>query len=203
MEVYSLNLSAGDGVSQYHLPFLTHSNLLGFYINLPIGGAAALLLLSIKIPDTKMNKPNSSGIFGFFKTLDLIGFSIFAPCAVMFLLALEWGGSQYAWNSATVIGLFCGAGITLIIFLAWEYHAGDDAMMPLSMVRRPVVWSSCLVIWFLFGAMMVYSYYLPIYLQAAKDASPLKSGVDTLPLILSQMLASILSGGLGEFDTLF
>lgn len=116
----------------------------------------------------------------------------------MFLLALDWGGSQYPWNSAPIIGLFCGAGAVLLVFLAWEYHVGDDAMIPLSMVKRRAVWSSCLVIWFLFGAMMVYSYYLPMYFQAVKGASPLKSGIDVLPLIISQMLASIVSGGLGE-----
>ena len=85
-----------------------------------------------------------------------------------------------------------------IIFLTWEYYAGDEAMIPFSMVRNRVVWSSCLVIWFLFGAMMVYSYYLPIWFQAVKGASSLKSGVDLLPLILSQIIASILSGGLGK-----
>ena len=39
---------------------------------------------------------------------------------------------------------------------------------------------------------------LPLYFQAVMDASPLKSGVDLLPLILSQMLASIVSGVWGE-----
>lgn len=85
-----------------------------------------------------------------------------------------------------------------IIFLAWEYYAGDEAMIPFSMLRNRVVWSSCLVIWFLFGAMMVYSYYLPIWFQAVKDASSLQSGVDVLPFILSQVVASIVSGGLGK-----
>lgn len=85
-----------------------------------------------------------------------------------------------------------------IVFLAWEHYAGDEAMIPFSMARNRVVWSSCLVIWFLFGAMMVFSYYLPIWFQAVKGASSLQSGVDLLPLILSQVVASILSGSLGK-----
>lgn len=121
----------------------------------------------------------------------------------MLLMALEWGGSQYAWNSATSIGLFCGASAMVIVFLLWEYHAGDEAMIPFSMVTNRVVWSSCLVIWFLFGAMMVYSYYLPIWFQAVKGASSLQSGVDLLPLILSQVVASIVSGGLGKRPSLY
>lgn len=116
----------------------------------------------------------------------------------MLLMALEWGGSQYSWKSATIIGLFCGAAVMSIVFLSWEYYAGVDAMIPFSMVKLRVIWSSCLVIWVLFGAMMVYSYYLPIYFQAVRGASPMKSGVDILPLILSQVVGSILSGGLGK-----
>lgn len=181
-----------------HWPFLTH--VIGFYINLPIGGLAAILLLAIQIPDSnKTKKPKSlSGILGALTKLDPVGFLLFSPVAIMLLMALEWGGSQYAWNSVTIIGLFCGAGAIAIVFLAWEYHAGDEAMIPFSMVRNRVVWSSCLVIWFLFGSMMVYSYYLPIWFQTVKGASSLQSGVDLLPLILSQVVASILSGGLGK-----
>uniref|UniRef100_A0A093URC9 Putative HC-toxin efflux carrier TOXA n=1 Tax=Talaromyces marneffei PM1 TaxID=1077442 RepID=A0A093URC9_TALMA len=169
-----------------------------FYINLPIGGLAAILLLAIQIPGINKDKKakSQSGILGVLTKLDPIGFLLFSPVAVMLLMALQWGGSQYAWNSATIIGLFCGAGIMAIIFLAWEYYAGDEAMIPFSMLRNRVVWSSCLVIWFLFGAMMVYSYYLPIWFQAVKDASSLQSGVDVLPFILSQVVASIVSGGL-------
>ncbi len=181
-----------------HIPS-TDSDLPGFYINLPVGAAAAILLLAIRIPDAKENKPKDLSASSALLTLDLVGFFLFAPCAVMFLMALEWGGSKYAWSSATVIGLFCGAGSMLIVFLGWEYRVGDEAMIPLSMVRRRVVWSSCLVIWFFFGAMMVYSYYLPIYFQAVKGTSPLASGVDVLPLIISQMIASIIAGGLGVY----
>lgn len=173
---------------------------IGFYINLPIGGLATILLLAIKMPDrNKLKTPKSiSGILHVFTKLDPIGFLLFSPVAVMLLMAVQWGGSQYAWNSATIVGLFCGTVAMAIVFLTWEYYVGDEAMIPFSMVKKRVVWSSCLVIWFLFGSMMVYSYYLPIWFQAVKGASSLKSGVDLLPLILSQIIASIVSGGLGK-----
>jgi hypothetical protein len=38
----------------------------------------------------------------------------------MFLLALQWGGQKYAWNSGTIIGLFIGSFANLCVFLAWE-----------------------------------------------------------------------------------
>jgi Fungal trichothecene efflux pump (TRI12) len=116
----------------------------------------------------------------------------------MLLMALEWGGTEYPWNSATIIGLFCGAGGTLILFVAWEYRTGDTAMIPLSMVRKRIVWCSCLVIGCFFGSLLVFSYYLPIYFQAVKGVSPSRSGVYVLPGILSQMLMAITSGFLGK-----
>ncbi|OKL56681.1 hypothetical protein UA08_08251 [Talaromyces atroroseus] len=169
-----------------------------FYINLPIGGLAALLLVLVHIPDSNRDKqPKTlSSILSTLPKLDPVGFFLFVPVAVMLLMALEWGGSEYAWNGATIIGLFCGAGAMAIVFFLWEYYVGDDAMIPFSLIRHRTVWSSCLVMWFLFGAMMVYSYYVPIWFQAVKGVTSLQSGVDLLPLILSQIVASIMSGGL-------
>ena len=133
------------------------------------------------------------------KKLDLLGFAIFAPAAIQFFLSLEWGGTKYAWGNAKIIGLFCGAAGTFVIFLAWEYRKGDNAMVPFSMMRRKVIWSSCIVQLFFFGGVVTFSYYLPIYFQAVKGVSPTLSGVYLLPSILTQILSAVVSGILGMF----
>lgn len=43
--------------------------------------------------------------------------------------------------------------------------------------------------------MMIEVYFLPIWFQAIKDVSAYQSGVDTLPLILALILASVTAGG--------
>lgn len=131
--------------------------------------------------------------------LDLVGFSLFAPFTVMILMALQWGGQKYAWSSAMIIGLLCGGVSTLLAFLAWEWYIGDKAMIPFSMIRKRVVWCSCLVCGFFFGSLLMFSYYLPIYFQTIKGASPTMSGVYMLPSILTQMIAAVVSGKLGKF----
>lgn len=168
-----------------------------FYINLPIGGLTAGVLLLINIPDRVMRDTGTPLISVIREKLDLLGFALFAPAAVQFLLALQWGGTTYPWNSATVIGLFCGAAGTLCVFLAWEYHKGDMAMIPFSIMKRRVVWCSCLAAFFFFGGMLSFTYYLPIYFQAVKGVSPTLSGVYLLPSVLSQILFSVVSGFLG------
>jgi hypothetical protein len=117
----------------------------------------------------------------------------------MFLLAIEWGGTTYRWSSANVIGLFCGSAATLVAFLLWEERQGDAAMIPLSMLRQRVVWSSCLTYFFLASNMMVTSFYMAIYFQAVLGKSPTMSGVSILPSILSNMLLAVISGVLGVY----
>lgn len=169
-----------------------------FWINLPIGGFVLALLAFIYIPDG-IPKPDLRTLLRTtVESLDLIGFAIFAPAAIMFFLAMEYGGNQYAWNSATVIGLFCGAGATFIIFLCWEYFKGDGAMIPFSLVRQRIVWSSCTTLFFTVGTLICGVYYLPIYFQGVLNASPVGSGVDFLPNVLLQITFAMISGVMGK-----
>lgn len=127
-------------------------------------------------------------------TLDLVGFVLFAPAAIQFFLALQYGGNQFAWNSSQVIGLFCGAGATFIVWLLWDYYQGDNAMVPFSMMRNRVVWASCICGSFFGATIFVTAYYLPIYFQSVRARMPFTSGVDVLPGILTQMAFAIIAG---------
>jgi hypothetical protein len=177
--------------------------LSGFYINLPIGAASAILLFVIHIPDRLDKSENEKHtVLSTLSKLDVGGFCLFAPCSIMFLMALEWGGTKYSWNSATIIGLLCGSAGIFAVFVVWEYRRGDEAMIPYTMLRKREVWSSCLVIAHFFGSLIVYTYYLPIYFQAVKGVNPSPSGVFILPGILSLMLMSVVSGVLGNFQIL-
>lgn len=152
----------------------------------------------VQIPDITIKTDAQSTILTTFKNLDILGFALFAPTATQFFLALEWGGSRYVWRSGIIIGLFCGAAGTFCIFLAWEYRRGDSAMIPFSMVRRRIVWCSCLVMFMFMGSMMIFSFYMPIYFQTVRNATPTMSGVYILPAILSQVLFATVSGVLGR-----
>lgn len=145
-------------------------------------------------------KPRTLPVLEIIKTkLDLFGFVLFAPAAIQFFLALDYGGREYAWNSSVVIGLFCGAGATAILFVLWEWCEGDNAMIPFSIIKLLPVWSSCMVMMLFFGCLQTATYYLPIYFQTIKQASPMLSGVYTLPSIISQLIFAVLSGVGSEY----
>ncbi|KAK9772113.1 hypothetical protein SCAR479_11276 [Seiridium cardinale] len=166
-----------------------------FYMNLPIGFAALALLVSIHVPDITAKAPfNKELIKKVIPQLDLIGFALFVPAALMFLLALQWGGNDYPWNSPVVICLFWGAGFAAIAFIFWERRVGEKAMIPGSILRDRVAMCSAVQGMFLLGTVFTASYYFPMYFQAVKGAGPTMSGVDLLPSILSQLCTTVLSG---------
>ncbi|SPQ20692.1 ac2ce0b2-0f2c-4d86-9ef6-6ef02f7d8a90 [Thermothielavioides terrestris] len=170
--------------------------IIGFYINLPIGACAAVLVLFHAIPDT-----NGMDAFSFafvrrtLSSLDLGGFALLAPAMAMFLAALQFGSdTKYAWNSSLIIGLFCGAGVAAVLFVLWECRVGDTAIIPGSVVRRREVWSSCGHIFSMSFVVFIANYFLPVYFQAVKGVGPTLSGLYLLPGILGQLSFVLLSG---------
>ncbi|RAQ98940.1 sterol glucosyltransferase [Stemphylium lycopersici] len=167
-----------------------------FYMNLPIGGATALLLLIIQIPEITEKAPLSMTLVRtVIPQLDLVGFTLFVPASTMLLLALQLGsGDTYSWDSPTVIGLLCGACVSTIVFVFWEYKMGDKAMLPGTLLGKRIVWTSCFYGSCTMICMLTASNWLPTYFQAVKGDDPADSGVHTLPGIFSQLLLIIATG---------
>lgn len=169
----------------------------GFYINLPIGAATIIVLAIMRIPDAKVTVETKPSIKAQIHGLDLPGSAIFAPAIVMLLLALDWGGVSYPWNSAKIIGLFCGFAGTFCLFLCWESHRGETAMLPLSLFRNSIVSSAAMANMMSSGAYFSVAYYLPVWFQVVEDVSPVTSGIYSLPSVISQVVGSVSSGFLG------
>ena len=134
--------------------------------------------------------------------LDLPGYVSFTPAVVMLLLAIEWGGVTYAWNSATIIGLFCGSVGALAIFIVLERRARDEAMFPIAIVCQRKVICTGVVSFLSSGGALLIPYYLPIWFQVVQDTSPTMGGVRLLPTIGALALGSMAAGAIGTY-TLF
>ncbi|TVY39370.1 Efflux pump [Lachnellula subtilissima] len=170
----------------------------GFYINLPAGGVTLAVLAFIRIPENREKTNKKKPTFGeTINRLDPIGFALFAPFCVMLLIALQWGGSTHPWNSSTIIGLFIGSGLCLIVFLFWENRRGDTAMIPLSMLRQHIFYSSCLVTAAQYGSMNLFSYYLPVWFQTVLGVDPILSGVYFMATAATLIVTMFLTGVIG------
>ncbi|TGO62563.1 hypothetical protein BOTNAR_0112g00130 [Botryotinia narcissicola] len=79
-----------------------------FYINIPISAApAAILLFFLKLPTQEATRHISQrSQREKLREIDSLGFTFFAPAVLCLLLALQWGGSAYAWSNERIVALF-------------------------------------------------------------------------------------------------
>ncbi|KIW72591.1 hypothetical protein PV04_00772 [Phialophora macrospora] len=164
-----------------------------FYINLPIGAFSVVVVLFVlHIPqDPKLSeKPILKRVM----ELDLLGAAILIPAIIMLLLAVQWGGSTYAWNNSRIIGLFVGAGLMLILFAVSQWRLGEAATIPPRLLKQRTLMAACGFVFFFGAGVFILIYYLPLYLQSVKGSSPTESGIQILPLMLSTVLTSIVGG---------
>ncbi|TGJ81906.1 hypothetical protein E0Z10_g6841 [Xylaria hypoxylon] len=164
-----------------------------FYINLPIGALSALIVF-IFFHTPKAAKPAEATLKEKILQLDPLGVALIMGAIISYLLALEYGGQSYAWNSSVVIGLLVGFGIITIVFIAWEWYQGGRAMIVPWLIRKRSVWASGLYAFFFAGSYYAVIYYIPIYFQSIDNVGPTLSGVYNLPLILGTSAAILISG---------
>lgn len=156
----------------------------------------------MRVPE-QVEKEKTWAVFGkLHRILDLVGFCLLTPAMIMLLLALQWGGVQYPWSSSRIIGLFCGAGATFIVWCFWNHHMADRGLLPFTILKRRVVYMSGINYTFLLATMYGGLYFLPIYYQAVRGVNAITSGVYLLPLILPQILAAVIGGTAGKDYTL-
>ncbi|KAI9702669.1 MAG: hypothetical protein M1820_006053 [Bogoriella megaspora] len=159
-----------------------------FWINLPVGALTIVCIIVLFRP-AKHTSDNSS-LRGRIASLDLFGSLLAIAVTVMLLLALQWGGVTFPWSHPTMIGLLVGSGAGALIFVLWQYHRGTEALMPLKIVCHRTVASTVASAFFQSGATFVAIFYLPYWFQVVKDASPVDSGVDMIPWMVSNFLSA-------------
>ena len=158
-----------------------------FYINLPIGVAALITtVLFMKLPKHRIEA-----------RIDYWGAILLAVGVVSLTLAASWGGSQYAWGSWQILGLFGVAVVFLIAFVVVENRVAEPILPPrLFRIRN---FTTAQILSFLVGAAMFGAVnFLPQYMQNVRGASATASGLLLLPMMFG-MLAFML--GTGQITT--
>ncbi|GAM35599.1 hypothetical protein TCE0_017r04052 [Talaromyces pinophilus] len=165
-----------------------------FYINLPIGAVAALIVV-ICFHTPKHAKPAEASLLEKLSQMDLLGTALVMGSIICYILALQYGGRVYQWNSSTVIGLLVGFVVIALVFGGWETLQSERATLVPRLMKDRNVWVNSIYTFFFAGSYFVMIYYLPIYFQSIDNVSPSASGVRNLPLIISFSIAMIVSGG--------
>ncbi|KAG9104701.1 hypothetical protein FRC07_009755 [Ceratobasidium sp. 392] len=168
-----------------------------FYINLPFGAITVLTIIFLIPRRPAMGGADYEGKTTLQKwlSLDWAGSVLALGMVTSLLLPLQWGGNEKPWNDKVVIALFCVFGVLLIIFVGWEMYKGDRAILRTAMFRRRTQVGACVEAFFIMLALLLGTYYLPVYFQVTKGHSATRSGIDILPFMLSVVVAAGGSGG--------
>ncbi|XXG95876.1 hypothetical protein Hte_002148 [Hypoxylon texense] len=166
-----------------------------FYVNLPIGGVAmAVIFFALNI--ARVNNPDHLSFWSRIGELDLVGAAILMPAIIMLLLGLQWGGAQFPWSDKRIIALFSGAGFLTLLFVALELYQQDKGMLPPRFFKDRDVLCAMLFSLFFGASFFPLIYYLSLYFQAIQGDSAVEAGMKLLPLLISVVVSSIVSGGL-------
>jgi EmrB/QacA subfamily drug resistance transporter len=154
-----------------------------FFINLPIG-ALALSAIATRLHLPVMRTEHK---------VDYAGASLLAVSVVSLLLATVWGGVDFPWGSAQIIGLFATSLIGALLFI-WRENRAKEPIIPMRLFSNAIFRTSTLLSLLvgivMFGALI----FLPEYQQIVRGDSATKSGLMLLPLVVGLMTASITSG---------
>lgn len=157
-----------------------------FYINLPVGGfAAGCIFVFFNPPRIKV--PIREKL----KNIDYVGIATIAIGLTLILLGLSFGGVQYPWKSAAVICCFVIGGVFLILFIIWNFRFSKNPIVPMEVIVVPQIVAAAICIAFSFFFYMGIILYLSVYFQVVQGADAWMSGVSLLPLILTNVIASI------------
>lgn len=161
-----------------------------FYINLPIGGVALVMLLLLLQVGYQRSTTKEM-----LRRVDLLGNVIFIAAVLGVMFALIYGGVVYPWSSwhvlvPLVLGL---AGIVLFVLFERSRYCIEPTMPRQLFSNRTSV--AALILTFIHTGLMTWvTYFLAVYFQAVRQASTSTSGVDLLPTVLGFTPAAVMAG---------
>jgi hypothetical protein len=112
---------------------------------------------------------------------------------VLLLLALSWGGREYAWDSPLVVALLSG-GVAILALFLWLEARASDPVLPLGLFRNNVVAISSTNSLVQSMGQICLALFVPLYAQAVMGTSATLSGTIMLPLLGSMLLSNVASG---------
>ncbi|GJJ08923.1 hypothetical protein Clacol_003143 [Clathrus columnatus] len=109
------------------------------------------------------------------------GNAIITAATTSTLIGLTWGGVQFPWSSARVLVPLILGIFGIFVWILYESLVAKEPFLTIRLFSNRTTVSGFLV-------------YLPVYFQACKGDSPIRSGVDLLPYSFSIAPFAIVAG---------
>ncbi|GAU68887.1 putative drug resistance protein [Streptomyces sp. NBRC 110611] len=154
-----------------------------FYINLPLGAVALVMITTVLHLPKKRSQTR----------IDYVGAALLTLGITALVLITTWGGTEYDWLSAQIIGLGVAGVLALVAFVLVERKVSEP-VLPLHIFRNGN-FSLVTLIGFLVGFVMFGSMtFLPLFQQTVQGVSATNSGLLVLPMMLAMMVVSLVAG---------
>jgi EmrB/QacA subfamily drug resistance transporter len=154
-----------------------------FFINLPVG-ALALAVIWLTMPRRAPRLHHS---------VDYRGAALLAGGTGALMLALSWGGHEYAWGSPQVLGALAVSAALLAAFAAVERRV-RETIIPFELLRRPTVAAGVAGVGLTAMAMFGVVAFVPLFVQGVLGESATSSGAVLTPFMVSIAATAMLTG---------
>jgi EmrB/QacA subfamily drug resistance transporter len=155
-----------------------------FFVNVPIG------ILAVFITVTQVAESLDPGA----TRVDWGGLVTFSGSLFLLVLALMQGNDK-GWSSTEIVGLLIGAAVLIAAFVIVE-SVQERPMLDLSLFRRLPFAGVSIVAFAMSASIFAIFLYLTLYLQDVLGYGPLQAGLRLLPLMLTELVVSPISGRL-------
>lgn len=164
-----------------------------FYVNLPVGIVALLLLLILLPPNVSLRTSTKTG-WAATRQIDFLGALLSAAATICIMLGLTWGSARiYSWTSLPVLGVVL-AGIVLFLLFLFVERRISEPILPADLTSNRIFGvASVLTVTqavVLFGLI----FYLPLFLQGVLAISPTSTGLSMTAFSVSMVVGAALGG---------
>jgi EmrB/QacA subfamily drug resistance transporter len=157
-----------------------------FWANIPLGALALALTVTTLRKLPRHERPHR---------LDVIGAVLIMVASVAFMLALNQGGTRYAWTSPPILALLAAAAAIGGLFV-WRLLTAVEPLIPLAILAAPEARLAIAANAFGWGSIIGLNIFLPMYLQSALGMSATDSGLSLMVLMVALNLSAGSSGQL-------
>ncbi len=180
--VWALSSVAGPGLGGL-LAEHVHWSMI-FWINVPLAAVAvAVMDRPLRLLHLERREHR----------LDWLGAILIMAITVIFLLILTWGGARFAWISPPIIWL-CVALWALGAWFGVHMRRVPEPLLPVSVLRNPIVLAATGSIFFAMAAYLGISIYLPVYFEGLLHLHSSQAGLGLIPMMTGTVLGAAISG---------
>ncbi len=155
-----------------------------FWVNLPIGIGAYLLSSSaLKLLRIKVRKAR----------VDYVGAALLSGFITSSLLVMSWGGSEYAWDSPTIIGLSVAA-IASLVALVRQERRDAEPLLPPRLFANAIFSRGVAMAALNSGALFAATFLLPLFFQLVRGADASLSGTLITPFLGASCIGAFAAG---------